>query len=442
MGDFFKWLYPGLGIKRWITVIVISLIMLLFSFTTIILGFNNIGIVGKMLFSQIFIFLGRYTFTVAITVAIVSLVMLIIGTLKANQAIIRFLLPKDDKVVDIMYSKRHLSRGPKLVVLGGGTGLSVLLRGLKNYTSNITAVVTVADDGGSSGRIRGEMGILPPGDIRNCLIALSETEPLLEKIFQHRFKTGVGLEGHSFGNLFLAAFTEILGFEQAVKESAKVLAIRGKVLPVTLENVILQARLKDGTIVRGESRISQSQSPIERVSIIPSHARALKDTIEAIEEADAIILGPGSLYTSIIPNLLVNDVRDAIKRSKAPVYYICNIMTQKGETENYGVTDHVEAIVKHTFPGIVDYVLVNNKEISSRQKHLYLLENATPVKIDAHRLAKLKAKIIEGDLLNDTKQVRHDPDKISKLLMTSLLNNHYRGKSIIDKILLEKKLFG
>ncbi len=416
--------------------------MLLFSFTTIILGFNNIGIVGKMLFSQIFIFLGRYTFTVAITVAIVSLVMLIIGTLKANQAIIRFLLPKDDKVVDIMYSKRHLSRGPKLVVLGGGTGLSVLLRGLKNYTSNITAVVTVADDGGSSGRIRGEMGILPPGDIRNCLIALSETEPLLEKIFQHRFKTGVGLEGHSFGNLFLAAFTEILGFEQAVKESAKVLAIRGKVLPVTLENVILQARLKDGTIVRGESRISQSQSPIERVSIIPSHARALKDTIEAIEEADAIILGPGSLYTSIIPNLLVNDVRDAIKRSKAPVYYICNIMTQKGETENYGVTDHVEAIVKHTFPGIVDYVLVNNKEISSRQKHLYLLENATPVKIDAHRLAKLKAKIIEGDLLNDTKQVRHDPDKISKLLMTSLLNNHYRGKSIIDKILLEKKLFG
>lgn len=441
MGDMLKWFYPGLGIKRWITVIVFSLLFFLFSFTTVILGVNNIGEISKSIFAQIFDVLGRYTYMVAISSGILSLCLLVFATIKANQAMIRFLIPRDDKVVDIMYSKRHLSRGPKLVVIGGGTGLSVLLRGLKQYTSNITAVVTVADDGGSSGRIRGEMGILPPGDIRNCLIALSESEPVLEKVFQHRFQTGVGLEGHSFGNLFLAAFTEIMGFEQAVKESAKVLAVRGKVLPVTLENIVLQARLKDGSIVRGESKISKSTSPIERISIVPSHAKALKDTIDAINEADAIILGPGSLYTSIIPNLLVNDVKEAINKSKAPVYYICNIMTQKGETENYTAADHIESIEKHTFPNFVDYILVNNKDISSRQKYLYILENSVPVKIHQERLQKMKVKIIEGDMLAESNQVRHDPGKLSKLILSNLVQKHYTSKSLIDTILLERKLF-
>lgn len=441
MGDLLKWLYPGLGIKRWITVIIISLALLLFSFSTIILGFNNIGYLGRFIFGEVFESLGQYTYIVGIVMALFSLALLTLATIKANQAILRFLIPTDDKLVDIMYNRRHLSRGPKLVVLGGGTGLSVLLRGLKNYTSNITAVVTVADDGGSSGRLRGEMGMLPPGDIRNCLIALSEAEPLLEKIFQHRFTSGKGLEGHSFGNLFLAAFTEILGFEQAVKESAKVLAVRGKVLPVTLENVTLQAKLKDGSIVRGESKIPNTQSPIDRVTLIPTHARALKDTIEAIKEADAIILGPGSLYTSIIPNLLVNDVRNAIKETKVPVYYVCNIMTQKGETQGYGAADHVEAIEKHTFPGIVDYIVLNNKDISSRQKHLYLLENASTVKINPKRLGKMKVKVLQGNLLADTPQVRHNPDKIANMILSNLLENHYTGKSIIDQLLLERKLY-
>lgn len=441
MGDFLKWFYPGLGIKRWIFVIIVSFSILLISFSTIILGINNLGNLGKYLFNEIFKTLGGYTYLISTLVAIVSLCVLVIATVKANQAIIKFLLPKDDKIVDIMYSKRHLGKGPKLVVLGGGTGLSVLLRGLKQYTSNITAVVTVADDGGSSGRIRGEMGILPPGDIRNCLVALSEVEPTLEKIFQHRFKTGVGLEGHSFGNLFLAAFTEIMGFEQAVKESAKVLAVRGKVLPVTLENIVLQAKLKDGTTVRGESRIGKSASPIEKVSITPTHARALKDTLDAINEADAIILGPGSLYTSIIPNLLISDVKEAIKNSKAPVYYICNIMTQKGETVNYTAADHLKAIQQHTYPEIVDYILVNNRDITSRQKHLYILENSTPVKVEKAKLESLKAKVIEGDMLADSSQVRHDPDKLSKMILSNLLTRHYIGKTFIDRLLLEKKLF-
>lgn len=440
MGDFFKWLYPGLGIKRWITVMVLSFALLLFSFSTIILGFNNIGYLGRFFFGEVLQFLGGYTFTVAIIIAILSLVSLVIATLRVNHAIIRFLVTSDDKLVDIMYNRRHLSRGPKLVVLGGGTGLSVLLRGLKNYTSNITAVVTVADDGGSSGRLRGEMGMLPPGDIRNCLIALSEAEPELEQLFQHRFKSGKGLEGHNFGNLFLAAFTEIVGFEQAVKESAKVLAVRGKVLPVTLENVTLQARLKDGSIVRGESKIENIHSPIDRISLIPSHAKAIKDTIQEINEADAIVLGPGSLYTSIIPNLLINDVIDAIKKSSAPVYYICNIMTQKGETQGYGAADHVAAIEKHTYPGIIDYIILNNKDISSRQKHLYLLENATTVKIDHKRLENKKVKILEGNLLGNTIQVRHNHDQVAKKILTNLLENHYTGKTLIDHILLERKL--
>lgn len=441
MGDFLKWFYPGLGIKRWILVIIISFTILLVNFSIIIVGVNNLGNIGKYIFHEVFSSLGGYTYLVATITALLSLCILVIASVKANQAIIKFLLPKDDKIVDIMYSKRHLSKGPKLVVLGGGTGLSVLLRGLKQYTSNITAVVTVADDGGSSGRIRGEMGILPPGDIRNCLVALSEVEPTLEKIFQHRFKTGVGLEGHNFGNLFLAAFTEIMGFEQAVKESAKVLAVRGKVLPVTLENIVLQAKLKDGTIVRGESKIGKSTSPIEKVSITPSHARALKDTIEAINEADAIILGPGSLYTSIIPNLLVNDVKEAIKRRKAPVYYICNIMTQKGETVNYTAVEHLKAIQKHAAPDIVDYIVVNNRDITARQKHLYILENSIPVKVEKAKLESLNVKVIEGDMLADSSQVRHDPDKLSKMILSSLLKRHYIGKTFIDRLLLEKKLF-
>lgn len=436
-----KWFYPGLGIKRWITVILLSFMLLLVSFSTMILGVSRLGNIGRFIFKTVFDFLGDYTYLISIITALISICIIVIASLKTNQAIINFLLPKHDKVVDIMYSKRHLGRGPKLVVLGGGTGLSVLLRGLKQYTSNITAVVTVSDDGGSSGRIRGEMGMLPPGDIRNCLVALSEAEPTLEKIFQHRFKTGVGLEGHSFGNLFLAAFTEILGFEQAVKESAKVLAVRGKVLPVTLENIILQAKLKDGTIVRGESKIGKSTSPIEKISITPTHARALKDTIDAIKDADAIILGPGSLYTSIIPNLLINDIKEAIKASKAPVYYICNIMTQRGETVNYSASDHIRAIQKHSYPDLVDYILVNNRDITSRQKHLYILENSTPVNVDKAKLESLNVKVIEGDMLASSSQVRHDPDKLSKMILANLLTRHYKCRKIIDRFLFEKKLF-
>ncbi|SES84442.1 gluconeogenesis factor YvcK family protein [Anaerobranca gottschalkii] len=438
-----KWLYPGLGIKRWILVTILSLFLFLFNFTTIIIGVNDIATLGKRLFEGVFNYLGDYVYIISIISGITSLFILVFAVIKTNQAIIRVILPndiEDAKVVDLMYSKRFLGRGPKLVVIGGGTGLSVLLRGLKNYTSNITAVVTVADDGGSSGRIRGEMGILPPGDIRNCLIALSESEPVLEKVFQHRFKTGIGLEGHNFGNLFLAAFTELMGFEQAVKEMAKVLAVRGKVLPVTLENIVLQAKLKDGTIVRGESNISKSQIPIEKISIIPSYAKALEDTIQAIQEADAIILGPGSLYTSIIPNLLVAGIEDAIKKSKAPVYYVCNIMTQRGETEGYTAPDHLEAIYKHTKSRFIDYVVVNNKDITSRQKHLYILENSIPVKIEKERLAAMKIKLLEGDLLAQANQVRHDPDKLARIILANLLKEHYRSKSFIDGILLERKL--
>jgi uncharacterized cofD-like protein len=438
-----KWLYPGLGIKRWILAMLLSLILFLFSFTTIILGVKDITTLWKYKLEGFFYHLGGYVYVFSIISGIVSLIILVFAFIKTNQAIIRFLLPKeaeDAKIVNLMYNHRFLKRGPKLVVIGGGTGLSVLLRGLKKYTSNITAVVTVADDGGSSGRIRGEMGILPPGDIRNCLIALSESEPILEKVFQHRFKTGVGLEGHNLGNLFLAAFTEIMGFEQAVKEMAKVLAVRGKVLPVTLENIVLQAKLKDGGIVWGESNISKSRIPIEKISIIPSYAKPLEDTIQAIKEADAIILGPGSLYTSIIPNLLVTGIEEAIKKSKRPVYYVCNIMTQRGETENYTALDHVEAIYKHTSSRFIDYIVVNNKEITSRQKYLYILEDSVPVKIDKDKLAASKVKVLEGDLLAQSNQVRHDPDKLARIILTNLLKEHFRSRSFIDRILLERKL--
>ncbi|MDR1784519.1 MAG: YvcK family protein [Endomicrobium sp.] len=301
----------------------------------------------------------------------------------------------------------------KIVALGGGSGLSTLLRGLKKYNKSITAVVNVADDGGSSGKLRTELGVLPPGDIRNCLVALSEEESLMSRLFQYRFPTRGTLSGHSFGNLFLTAMSSILGsFDSAIANCSEVLAIRGRVLPVTLSSIVLEAELESGKKIKGESKISEVEEKIKRIGLSPMSPPATPDVINVLKNADIIIFGPGSLYTSIIVNLLVDGVVDAIKISKAYKMYVCNIMTQPGETKGYKLSDHVAAIEKHSYSGIVDCVIANEGIVPENLVKRYEKCGACQVEND-----KVCIKIVKGSLFSDEIYARHDPDKLADVLV-------------------------
>lgn len=310
----------------------------------------------------------------------------------------------------------------KVVVIGGGTGLSVLLRGLKKFPVDLAAIVTVADDGGSSGRIRDELNIPPPGDVRNVLLALSETEPLFNALMQHRFKNGNGLTGHSLGNLIIAAMTDITGdFFKAVTEFSRVLNVKGKVLPASNQSIVLNAVMTDGTVVTGESQIPLSEKKIKKVYITPSDVKPLPETLKAIHEADLIVLGPGSLYTSILPNLLVPGIANSIKQAKAKKVYICNVMTQRGETDDYKASDHVQALIEHVGSSLVDTILVNDAKIPDEIAALYALEGAKPVECDAERLRSLGFEVINGTFVQyDHQLIRHDTKKVSRVLLSLL----------------------
>jgi len=314
---------------------------------------------------------------------------------------------------------------PKIVAIGGGTGLSILLRGLKEFTPNITAIVTVADDGGGSGILREDLGMLPPGDIRACLLALANTEPTMEKLLQYRFTDGQ-LKGQSFGNLFIAAMNEIYGsFELAIKEASNVLSITGKVYPMTLEDVSLHAELENGDIINGESNIPEEVKAkccrIKRMFMNPKVSFPLIEAVEAIKDADLIVLGPGSLYTSIVPNLLVNDMVDTIYNSKAPKVYICNVMTQPGETDGFGVLEHVKGILNHSRVDLLDYVIVNTEEIPEETLNKYITDGSRPVMMtqeDESILLSYNIKIIAERLVDVKKSyIRHDNLELSKILI-------------------------
>lgn len=312
----------------------------------------------------------------------------------------------------------------KVVVFGGGTGLSILLRGLKKYTKEILAVVTVADNGGGSGVLREDLGMLPPGDMRNCIIALADTEPTMIKLLQHRFNEGY-LTGQSFGNLFIAAMYEVFGdYEHALKEIASIFRLSGKVLPMTLQDIQLKAILENGNCILGEKDIPEyvkkSNSRIDRVTLIPEICKPLEETIKDINDADIIVLGPGSLYTSVIPNILVQGITTLLYNSKATVFYICNVMTQPGETDNYNVLDHVNAIIKHSSSHLIDYVIVNDEIISDVFIQNYKYKGASQVLIDENQIQKLEEiniKVISSNFI-DIRQnyVRHDAEKIGSVL--------------------------
>ncbi|MDQ6600302.1 YvcK family protein [Bacillus salipaludis] len=313
---------------------------------------------------------------------------------------------------------------PRIVIIGGGTGLPVLLRGLKQYPVDITAIVTVADDGGSSGRLRDDLHIPPPGDIRNVLAAMSDVEPLVEEMFQHRFKTSNELSGHSLGNLILAAMTSITGnFVHAIQEMSKVLNVRGKVLPAANQSVVLHAEMEDGTVVSGESKIPYSGKKIKRVFLTPDDIRPLPESIQAIRQADLIIIGPGSLFTSILPNLLVPKLGDEICKAHAKKVYICNLMTQAGETHGFTASDHVKAIYNHMKCAFINTVLVNNEEIPPEVQLRYNEELADPVLYDFPFLYELGLEVVHADIaIQENGALRHDPKKVANILYNLLID--------------------
>ncbi len=418
-----KWLYPGIGFKRWLFAFALGTICVSLG-VALVFNYQYLDAIEEAIFRFVYTWQGSYdymfTAIAGVGLFVVGSILMLVAMRRVIRAIITALMPEgaSARLVDLVYEKTRLSRGPTVAVIGGGHGLSVLLRGIKELTSNVTAIVTVADDGGSSGRLREELGIIPPGDLRNCLVALADTEPLMEKLFQHRFEGRSDLAGHSFGNLFLAAMAEVTGdMETALKESSKVLAVKGRVLPASKESVRLDAILEDGTVVEGESHIPEVPGRIRSVRLFPADAAPVASALEAIRTADAIVLGPGSLYTSIMPNLLIRGVAEELRKSRALKIYICNVMTQPGETDGYTASMHAEAILKHAGRGSIDFMLVNNAPISPALREKYAAQGIYPVRVDEDAINALGIGFVGADIVNQSDAVRHDPDKLSRNIM-------------------------
>ena len=408
------WLLPGLQVKRWFALIFVGAVLITVG---ILILFDLKPIYNTMQFIQQ-IATQISTEWLAFGIVMIGAAIFFKGWQKTNLSILDI---EDDRNNDVLlenlYKRRKLNRGPRIVAVGGGTGLSMLLSGAKNITNNLTAIVSVGDDGGSSGRLREEMGILPPGDIRHCITALADDEDLVNKLFKYRFTNGEGLEGHSFRNLFLTALYDITeDMVSAVRASSRVLSIRGRVLPATLDDMKLVAEMEDGRIIHGESTIPEAHGKIKRLFTEPANCKALPDVIQAIRDAELIILGPGSLYTSVIPNLLVKEISEEIIKSKAKKIYVCNIMTQPGETDNYTVSDHLKALIQHAGSNkIVDAVLVNDY-LPDNLAGKYQEAGSYPVKLDVPEVKKLGIKIFAKKLIQDSREglVRHSSTRVAR----------------------------
>ena len=410
-----KWLVPGINVKRW-------LVLLLFGITLIALGvaYLLVALYREQNVPPLFYYLTLQFIPRLARAAIIGLVgigAVSLALVQLSRSLLEPFVRPGEAVVEAVYRHRQRERGPKVVAIGGGTGLSTLLRGLKVHTSNITAIVTVADDGGSSGRLRRELGVLPPGDFRNCIAALAQSESLTTQLFQYRFTEGQGLDGHSFGNLFIAAMASVTGsFESALAESSRVLAVQGRILPSTLQNVTLMADLREEAVgrlnrVAGESSITRTGGTIERVYLDPVDVRPYPEAIRAILDAELIVLGPGSLYTSIMPNLLVRDIVQATRASRAIKIYVCNVATQHGETDCFSASDHLTAIERHVGSGLVDVVLANNR--------LAVDMSAAPPGVGELVVPSgtQYARLVEADLIDIEHPWRHDSVKLARAVM-------------------------
>lgn len=409
-----KWLYPGMGVKRWLLLLVAGVTGLSLGIAYLLVELYRETPLPSIFFYLTLQFIPRGLRALLFGGVGIGAVAFAIYHLNRSLLAV-FMRPGQENLADLVYQHRLRARGPRVVAIGGGTGLSSLLRGMKEHTANLTAIVTVADDGGSSGRLRRELGVLPPGDFRSCIAAMAEAEPLMTELFQYRFAEGQGLDGHSFGNLFIAAMAGVTGnFERAIAESSRVLAVRGRILPSTLEHVTLCAELADAgegaRQVEGESQIPLSGQAIERVYLEPSSVRADAQALRAILQAELIVLGPGSLYTSVLPNLLVDEVAEAIRVSSALKVYVCNVAIQPGETDGYTVEDHVRAIEDHVGPGLIDVVVANNNmRLPSGN---WKMELVPPI-----YTAQARIPIVFEDLTDPTSPWRHDPDKLARCLL-------------------------
>lgn len=359
-----RWLTLGIGVKRYLLLIFLGTVVLALAMAMFLaFVYRTIDIPGPAGTVVYYLTLQFLAHPVReLTVGALGLLIAVAGALLLGRSVLSVVVDPQDNLAEILYQNRRLQRGPRIVAIGGGTGLGVLLRGLKAYTNNITAVVTVADDGGSSGRLREELGLMPPGDIRQCLAALADSESLMQDVMEYRFSRGQGLQGHSLGNLLIAAMTDLNqgNFERGVNDLSEVLRVRGRILPSTLTDVRLAAQMSDGSIVRGESRIRSAGKPIARVLIEPRYVLANDEAVKELLAADMIVLGPGSVHTSVIPNLLVGEIATAVRASSAVKVYVCNVATEPGETDGYSLADHVTSLSSHVGSGLFQYTLVNN----------------------------------------------------------------------------------
>jgi uncharacterized cofD-like protein len=417
--DFLKWFYPGMHIKRWLALTIIGVAMMTFGLSYIVreaylTGFTLPGFMYYLTLQ----FIPRYVRGAGFMLTALGLILFSIW--KLNHSLLSVLVPNRDRnasLVNTIYTQRFLKRGPKIVAIGGGTGLSSLLRGLKEYTGNLTAIVTVADDGGSSGVLRRELGVLPPGDVRACIAALADAEPLVTSLFQYRFSDGSGLAGHSFGNLFIVAMSGVVGnFEDAIRQTSRVLAVRGQIIPSTLANVTLCAKTEDAQTIQGESLIgnhngSEPHGRIKEVYLLPHNPPAHPEAVRAILEADLVVLGPGSLYTSVLPNLLVEGIRRSIMASSAPKVYVCNVATQHGETDGFSVADHLDAIEQQFGKGVISYVLANSNLPASIPK----APHSEAVRLDAH--VNNGIRLVTADVISEENRYHHDSVKLAQAVM-------------------------
>jgi uncharacterized cofD-like protein len=406
-----RWLTPGLEIKRWLLLLMFAELVLVLGFAY---GLKALYKTAELPGEFYYITLQFWPYWLrALIFATLGIGILVFSYLKLTQSVLGPFLPgnSSSSMVEVIHAFRLKSRGPRIVAIGGGTGLSSLLRGLKTYTSNLSAIVTVADDGGSSGRLRDEYRILPPGDFRQCLIALADAEPLMKQLFDHRFKEG-SLDGHSFGNLFIMAMADVTGnFEHALRESGKVLAVKGTIIPSTLQDVTLVASI-NGHTVEGESQIPKQNAPISQVFLKPDGALLNPEAAQAILNAELVVIGPGSLYTSILPNLLVEGMVEAIKASPALKVYICNLASQRGETEGYDVDDYLRVLHDHVGSNIFDFVLVN-----SNNSHMPLGGQSQVIFRPEDSTQHPEVRFIGADVVNIRIPSHHDPDKLARSIM-------------------------
>ena len=465
-----KWLYPGLRLKRWIAVGFCGLSLFLVGQGIIADAHGDTDTlavrVAKWIVQHSHLGLRPGVMGVILTCAGGFLCLFALGKLVASLTSALDPDMRPGGLVDVIYSQRKLSQGRRIVVIGGGTGLSTMLRGLKKYSSNITAIVTVADDGGSSGKLQKQLNILPPGDIRNCLVALADDETQMTELFQYRFRNSVqpesaiganrhilhasavetihansdgaesappkprpntegygeGLRDHAFGNLLIAAMTAINNgdFEKAIRETSRVLNVRGRVLPSTVEHVKLRGEMEDGSFLEGETTIANSPLRIRRIYMVPEHPCPVEEVPEAIRSADVIVLGPGSIFTSIIPNLLVQDVSEVLERSRAKRIYVCNVMTQPGETDNFSAYDHVRTLENHAGRRVFDYVLVNTGRPSQDLLEKYRKTGSVLVEPDLDRIRAAGYRAIAGNFIDQSDVVRHDAKLLAEAIMDLL----------------------